>query len=83
MEDEESGPVGNSVFKVGTYPGGGDIEGMTEAADDYIRSSIASGDGLPNYVTVRAENGAGLGTTVTSEPVVMDTTPPEVEEVCY
>ncbi len=81
VEDEESGVMGNTLFKVGTYPGGGDIESETTVVENYIRSSIGYDGGVPTYITVTAENEAGLVTTVTSEPIVLDTTPPMVGEV--
>ncbi len=82
IEDEESALIGGTSYKDGTYPGGGYVESETVVSENYIRSSIGSGGGLPNYVTVMAENEAGLETSATSEPIVLDTTPPTGGEVC-
>ena len=78
--DEQSG-VSRETLKLGTYPGGGDLESEAAVSDNYVRDSIQSAVGLPNYVTLTAENEAGLVTRVTSEPIVLDTTPPTVGEV--
>lgn len=70
--DTESGLDGPVSVKIGSYPGGGDIERERTATEDYIRSSIVSTEGVPTYVTVTANNRAGLSATVFSEPVVLD-----------
>ena len=80
--DDESGIPNDVSVRVGTYPGGGDIESMVDVSQSYIRSSVMSAEGLPNYVTVAALNGAGLESVAISNPVVMDTTPPLGGEVC-
>lgn len=84
--DEESGIADDVSVKIGTYPGGENIKAMATVSQSYIRSAVMSTEGVPNYVTVAALNGAGLETVAISNPVVMDTTPPlhgEVGAVLY
>ena len=79
--DVESGTDGSVSVKIGSYPGGGDIESERTVTEDYIRSSIMSSEGVPTYVTVTADNKAGLSATVFSEPLVLDSSSPPAGEV--
>ena len=79
--DKDSG-VGNTVLvKIGSFPGGSNIESERPVMENYIRSSIMSIEGLPSYITVSANNRAGSSTTVSSEPLVLDTSPSLAGEV--
>ena len=80
--DDDSGLAGDVLVRIGTYPGGEDTKDEIAVTENYIRGSIMSNEGLPSYVTVVAENRAGLVTTAVSSPVVMDTTPPLTGLVC-
>ena len=75
--DPESGVPGDATVRVGTYPGGADLEGPRPLSTDYVRGTVESPEGVPTYVTVTATNGAGLESEVVTEPITLDTTPPE------
>lgn len=78
--DPESGTVGGALVKMGTYPGGGDI-GSSSTVESFVRGTVGTRDGLSNYVTVSVWNGAGLQSSVASNAVVVDTSPPLSGEV--
>ena len=82
VADDESGITDDVSVKVGTYPGGENVEARADVSQSYLRSTVMSAKGLPNYVTVAAINGAGLESVAISNPVVMDATPPFIGEVC-
>lgn len=79
--DVESGTDGSVSVKIGSYPGGGDIESERTVTEDYIRSSIMTTEGVPTYVTITASNKAGLSATVLSEPLVLDLSSPLAGEM--
>lgn len=80
--DGESGGVGGVRVRVGSYPGGDDVSPERSVSENYIRGeAMSSNEGLPNYVTVTAENGAGLEAVAISNPIVLDTSPPTSREV--
>ena len=79
--DPESGVVGGASIKTGTYPGGGDI-GSSSTVESFVRETVATSDGLSSYVTVSLWNNAGLQSSVVTNAVVVDTSPPQFGEVC-
>ena len=82
-ENDEEKRVGDqNRVRVGTYPGGDDIEQEQLILDDYVRGQVLSPEGVPLFVTVATENSAGLESIAISNPIVLDTSPPLVEEVC-
>lgn len=80
-DDLESGLAGDVTVKIGSYPGGNDIQNRSESAANYIRRELKTSEGVSTYVTLEAENRAGLISKAYSEPVVLDTTLPSMGEV--
>jgi len=76
-DDPESAVPGGVSVRVGTYPGGADLEGPRLLSTDYLRGTVESPEGIPTYVTVTATNGAGLESEVVTEPITLDTSPPD------
>ena len=86
--DDESG-IQKQFIAIGTYPGGEDIKPFT-SIQEYNASSLADGGvfvsiaaidiepGVRYHVTVKAYNRAGLRRTVSSDGIMIDTTPPAV-----
>ena len=81
--DVQSGLSNQTIVDIGTYPYGNDISDDIAISENYLRSQITSADGVATYVTVTVTNGAEVESKRTSSPVVRDTTPPIVGEVCY
>jgi hypothetical protein len=78
FSDPESGIAGYE-WAIGTTSGGTDIQGFTSVGitgTSATNSSLALTDGTTYYVTVRATNGVGLSTDVTSDGVFVDSTAP-------
>ncbi|MDQ7779666.1 MAG: Ig-like domain-containing protein [Planctomycetota bacterium] len=67
-------------WAIGTTPGGTDVQPFwgTPEIDKESNHSLLLTPGMTYYVTVRAYNGHGLTTEVTSDGVTIDTTPPPV-----
>ena len=81
---EDSGEIIDHVtVSIGSYPGGKDFVNETEIAVDHIRENIMAPEGVSSYVTVTARNRAGLETIQYSNPVVMDTSSPQIEFVSH
>ena len=80
--DEDSGVTDDIMVKTGTYPGGADIESERAVAENYIRRFLTEEEGLPNYITVSAQNRAGLESVAVSKSVSLDTSSPTGGEVC-
>ncbi len=84
-QDDESGSGDDIIVQVGTFPGGSDLVQGGVISGDHIRGRVSAGadsaEGRPVYVTVTATNGAGLEATAVSEPITMDTTPPQSGQV--
>lgn len=83
MEDSYDSSSSNVTVSIGSYPGGVDFMNETEVNSDHIRKNILAADGVPSYVTVSMTNKAGLESVQYSSPVVLDTSPPEIEFVSY
>ncbi|KAJ7389340.1 hypothetical protein OS493_032197 [Desmophyllum pertusum] len=86
--DQES-DIRVQLVGVGTYPGGDDVKGFenvdfvthTVSEDGMMFVSFSDINILPRvryHVTVKIINGASLKKTVTSDGIVIDTTPPTV-----
>ena len=75
--DSQSGVPGDVSVRVGTYPGGSDLASPRPVSTDYLRETIGSLEGVPSFVTVTASNGAGVESEVVSEPITLDTSPPD------
>lgn len=69
------------ILQLGTFPGGSDISQGQVVSGNHIRERISVAEGIPTYVSVTAVNGAGLESVAISEPITMDTTPPQTGEV--
>ena len=80
--DEESGVTDDVMVKTGTYPGGADIESERAVSENYIRGFLTDEEGLPNYITVSAQNRASLESVAISDSVALDTSSPLGGEVC-
>lgn len=82
LTDNQSGHESSVVVRIGTYPGGSDVQNETQIfEDDSIRSSLYGEEGIPHYFTITAYNRAGLSTTTFSKPITIDSTPPTDGEV--
>ena len=81
LSDDQSDHESGSVVRIGTYPGGSDVQNETETSDDSIRSILQGQEGVPHYITVTGANRARLSATATSRAVVLDTSPPTPGEV--
>ena len=84
--DKESG-IHLQVVGVGTYPGGDDVTPFSVAqivqVDGVQYVDLDDVTILPKvryHVTVKVYNGAGLRRTVTSDGILIDTTPPTVAD---
>ena len=76
--DTESG-VAKYWYTIGTSAGGSEITGWTDNAADtsVTKTGLALTNGFSYYISVKAENGAGLQSAViTSAAIKVDTTPP-------
>ena len=80
-EDIESGLANDVTVKIGSYPGGDDIHNGSQSMANYIRRELNTSEGMSTYVTIEAENRAGLVVVAYSEPVALDTTLPPRGEV--
>ena len=81
LHDDHSGLNGSSVVRIGTYPGGSDVQDQTTTVDGSVRGRLWD-EGIPHYVTVTGTNRAGVSSTVSSRAVVLDTSPPTLGQVC-
>ena len=81
--DPESSIPDDVVVQMGTFPGGSDIAPGEGVSGDHIRQQIstATAEGVPTYISVTAENGAGLESVAVGESITMDTTPPPTGQV--
>ena len=86
--DQES-DIRVQLVGVGTYPGGDDVKGFENVAfithsvseDGVMFASFSDINILPRvryHVTVKIINGASLKKTITSDGIIIDTTPPTV-----
>ena len=82
-DEDDSRIVYQNRVRVGTYPGGDDIQQEQVVLDSYVRGQVLSPEGVPLFVTVATENSAGLESVAISNPVVLDTSPPLAEEVIF
>ena len=87
LVDTESSIAGDSAaVKIGTFPGGSNIKSEEPVvnSEGYIFREVIQDDvdyGLPIYVTLSAQNGAGVESVAVSNPLVVDTSPPVMGEV--
>ena len=81
LTDDQSGLVSSATVRIGTYPGGGDVQNETATASDHVRSGLTGGEGIPHYVTVAGTNRAGGRSTASSKATVVDTSPPTLGQV--
>ncbi|EDO42273.1 predicted protein [Nematostella vectensis] len=86
--DKESG-IASQEIAVGTYPGGDDIRSFKDQSLTYSAvlpdgkryarvTNITAEPGVRYHVTVKVVNGAGLCRTLTTDGILIDTTPPSV-----
>ncbi|KAK7496758.1 hypothetical protein BaRGS_00011967, partial [Batillaria attramentaria] len=81
IRDKESG-LKSILAGVGTTPGGLQVRPLTPVGHSgHALVSVHLQHGLPVYATVHAENHAGQWSRFISRPVIMDRTPPELEDV--
>ena len=86
--DQESG-IRVQLVGVGTYPGGDDVRAFEDIT--FVSHTVSEDDGifvrfpdiniLPRvryHVTIKIINGANLKKTITSDGIIIDTTPPTV-----
>jgi len=81
--DSESG-IAEYQYAIGTAPGGTQVVGWTSAGllTEVTRTGLSLADGAAYYFSVKARNGAGLGSEVgVSDGIVVDLTPPSVPVV--
>jgi hypothetical protein len=80
--DPDSG-VAHYVYALGTAPGTTDVTGFTDAgaATSALMTGLGLTSGQAYYVTVKAQNSAGLfGDATSSGGITIDTTPPLAPE---
>lgn len=83
IREQQSRQMGQSQYRLGTYPGGDDLHKATSSSDNTVQDGVATAalNGLPNYFTVTAWNEAGLKSEVISNSIVYDTSRPSVGTV--
>lgn len=83
IAEDRSENIDRVSVKIGSYPGGDDLMSESETEVDHIREDISAPEGVPSYVTISARNKAGLESIQHSEPIIMDTSPPEIQFVSF
>ena len=82
-QDLESGLSDNMTLRLGPFPGGSDLLADATTTSTFFRGNVTADEGVSTYLTIIAENGAGVATEVHSRPVSMDTTAPSTGEVSH